>query len=317
MNLYFMNPEVTFGNKMLELLYIIIGLICIYAGIKNLKDDENPNKFGTFVFWTALGVATACAQYLPPLVEGIVVVICIIPAILKKVTPGKESAPSKEETAENFQNIGMKLFIPALCMGIFALVFGLAKPLGMSALVGTGFGVLVAIVLLMIWNKKNTPKVFLDDSERFLSIVGPLSLLPTLLAILGAVFTSAGVGTVIASLVSIIIPQGNVTIGIIVFALGMMLFTMIMGNAFAAITVMTVGIGAPFVLQYVKNPALIGMLALTCGYCGTLLTPMAANFNIVPVAILEMKDRMGVIKKQIIPALIMIVFQIIWMILHA
>ena len=317
MSLYFMNPEVTFGNKMLELLYIIIGLICIYAGIKNLKDDENPNKFGTFVFWTALGIATACAQYLPPLVEGIVVVICIIPAILKKVTPGKESAPSKEETAENFQNIGMKLFIPALCMGVFALIFGLLKPLGMSALVGTGFGVFVAIILLKIWNKKNTPKVFLDDSERFLSIVGPLSLLPTLLAILGSVFTAAGVGNVIASLVSVIIPQGNVTVGIIVFALGMMLFTMIMGNAFAAITVMTVGIGAPFVLQYVKDPALIGMLALTCGYCGTLMTPMAANFNIVPVAILEMKDRMGVIKKQVVPALIMIVFQIIWMILHA
>ena len=133
----------------------------------------------------------------------------------------------------------------------------------MSALVGTGFGVFVAIILLMIWNKKNTPKVFLDDSERFLSIVGPLSLLPTLLAILGSVFTAAGVGNVIASLVSVIIPQGNVTVGIIVFALGMMLFTMIMGNAFAAITVMTVGIGAPFVLQYVKDPALIGMVQKT------------------------------------------------------
>lgn len=317
MSLYFFNSQVTFANKMLELLYVIIGLICIYAGVKNLKDKENPNSFGTFVFWTALGLATGLARYLPPLVEGIVVVICIIPAILKKVTPGKENAPTKEETTENFKNIGMKLFIPALGMGVFALIFGLLKPLNMSALVGTGFGVLVAIILLMIWNKKNTPKVFLDDSERFLSIVGPLSLLPTLLAILGSIFTSAGVGTVIASIVSNIIPQGNVTVGIIVFALGMMLFTMIMGNAFAAITVMTVGIGAPFVLQYVKDPALIGMLALTCGYCGTLCTPMAANFNMVPVAILEMKDRMGVIKKQVVPALIMIVFQIIWMILHA
>jgi uncharacterized membrane protein len=315
--MFFMNPEITFGNKMLELLYIIIGLICIYAGVKNLKDKDNPNRIGTFVFWTALGAATALGKYLPSAAEGVVIVICIIPALLKKVTPGRENAPSKEETQQNFDKIGMKLFIPALAMGIFALIFGLAKPFGMSALVGTGFGVLVAIVLLMIWNKKNTPKVFLDDSERFLSIVGPLSLLPTLLAILGSIFTSAGVGTVIASIVSNVIPQGNVVIGIIVFALGMMLFTMIMGNAFAAITVMTVGIGAPFVLQYVKNPAMIGMLALTCGYCGTLLTPMAANFNIVPVAILEMKDRSGVIKKQIIPALIMIVFQIVWMILHA
>ena len=73
----------------------------------------------------------------------------------------------------------------------------------------------------------------------------------------------------------------------------MVLFTMIMGNAFAAITVMTVGIGAPFVLAYGANPVVIGMLALTCGYCGTLLTPMAANFNILPVAILNMKEPLG------------------------
>jgi len=100
-----------------------------------------------------------------------------------------------------------------------------------------------------------------------------------------------------------------------VYAIGMMLFTMIMGNAFAAITVMTVGVGGPFVLAYGANPVVIGMLALTCGYCGTLCTPMAANFNIVPVAILDMKDKFGVIKQQIVPALILITFQIIYMIM--
>lgn len=94
----------------------------------------------------------------------------------------------------------------------------------------------------------------------------------------------------------------------------MVLFTMIMGNAFAAITVMTVGIGAPFVLAYGANPVVIGMLALTCGYCGTLLTPMAANFNILPVAILNMKDRWGAIKNQVLVAIIMLVFQICYMI---
>ena len=101
-------------------------------------------------------------------------------------------------------------------------------------------------------------------------------------------------------------------VGIIVFAIGMALFTMIMGNAFAAITVMTVGIGAPFVLQYGADPVVIGMLALTCGYCGTLCTPMAANFNIVPIAMLDMKNRFGVIKNQIIPAIILLTVQIIY-----
>ena len=88
-----------------------------------------------------------------------------------------------------------------------------------------------------------------------------------------------------------------------------------MGNAFAAITVMAVGIGAPFVLAYGADPAPIGILALTCGYCGTLCTPMAANFNIVPVAMLDMKDRMGEIKKQVLPAMVMIVVQIVYMLI--
>lgn len=135
-----------------------------------------------------------------------------------------------------------------------------------------------------------------------------------LLASLGAIFTAAGVGDVIASYVGRIIPEGNVNLGIIVYAIGMVLFTMIMGNAYAAITVMTVGIGGPFVLAYGANPVVIGMLALTTGFCGTLLTPMAANFNIVPVAMLDMKDRFGVIKNQIAIALFMIVFQIMFMI---
>ena len=157
--------------------------------------------------------------------------------------------------------------------------------------------------------------VLLNDSERMLSTVGPLSMLPMLLACLGAVFTAAGVGDVVASLVERIIPAGNVNGGIIVYAWGMMLFTMIMGNAFAAITVMTVGIGGPFVLAYGANPVAIGMLALTCGFCGTLCTPMAANFNTVPVALLDMKKQFGVIKNQVPIAMIMIVFQIVMMII--
>ena len=140
-------------------------------------------------------------------------------------------------------------------------------------------------------------------------------MLPMLLASLGAIFTQAGVGHVISKLAGGIIPKGNVTIGIVVLAVGMMLFTMVMGNAFAAITVLIVGIGAPFVLAFGANPAVVGVLALTCGYCGTLLTPMAANFNIVPVALLEMKDRMGVIRNQILPALVMISVQIVYMLI--
>lgn len=171
--------------------------------------------------------------------------------------------------------------------------------------------------MLRIYSKENTINVFLNEAADTLSILGPLSLMPLLLASLGSIFEKAGVGQVISKLVSYIVPEGNVTIGIIVFALGMVLFTMIMGNAFAAITVMLVGVAQPFVLQYGANPIIIGMIGLTAGYCGTLLTPMAANFNILPVAMLDMKDRFGVIKNQILLSICLLIFQIMYMIIFS
>ncbi|MGX7148453.1 DUF979 domain-containing protein [Enterococcus ureasiticus] len=310
---YFMNSEVLLGEKLLEVLYILMGLILIYTGIKNLFDKSNPHRYGTSYFWCALGIVIAGGRFIPAMISGILIFSMTIPAILKKVSKGKSKLPSKEYMQKMSDKLGMKIFVPALSIGVFAIIFALFTKLG--ALVGVGVGVLVAILILMFYSKNNKPTTFLDDAADMLGTVGPLSMLPMLLASLGAVFTSAGVGTVISSAVGTIVPQGNVALGIIIYAFGMMLFTIIMGNAFAAITVMTVGIGAPFVLAYGANPALIGMLALTCGYCGTLLTPMAANFNVVPVAMLEMKDKYGVIKNQWFIAIFMFVFQVVYMIL--
>lgn len=310
---FFMDSNIELGAKLLELVYILIGLITIYAGIKNLLDKENPSRIGTAVFWCSFGVVCAFGKWLPSKISGIFVIVMIIPAIFRRVKSGKIEAPTKEYTQKQFDKIGFKIFIPAICMGIMSILFALFT--NISSLVGVTVGVLVAMILLRMYSKDNTPKVFFDDSERFLSLMGPLCLLPLLLGALGGIFTQAGVGDVIANLVQKIVPEGNVNIGIIVFAIGMVLFTMIMGNAFAAITVMTVGVGAPCVLAYGANPVVIGMVALTCGFCGTLLTPMAANFNVVPVAILGMKKKFGVIKNQVVVALVMLVVQIIYMIL--
>lgn len=307
-----MDAEVTLGTKLLELLYILTGLITIYTGVKNARDPENPSRTGTAIFWIILGVIIAFGRWIPAKVTGILVIVMCIPAVLQKVKSGKIEKPGDAETKANFEKVGMKIFLPALSIGGFALVFAVFTDLG--ALVGLGVGVMVSAILLCLFLKSNTPKVLLNDSERMISTVGPLSMLPQLLACLGAVFTAAGVGDVIAELVGFVIPKGNVNLGIIVYAIGMVVFTMIMGNAFAAITVMTVGIGAPFVLAYGADPVVIGMVGLTCGFCGTLLTPMAANFNIVPVALLDMKNKFTVIKNQVVIALIMLVFQICYMI---
>lgn len=311
---FFINPDISLSDKLLEVLYIFMGLICIYTGIKNIRDKTNKNRIGTGIFWGLLGVVLGFGNWIPDKVNGALIILLTLPAILKKVGTGEKKPISQEKIQMFADKIGIKLFLPALSMGIFAIIFALTD---FGALIGIGVGVIVGVILLMFYSKENTLKVFFNEASDTLTILGPLSLMPILLASLGAIFEKAGVGQVISSLVSYIVPEGNVTVGIIVFALGMVLFTMIMGNAFAAITVMLVGVAQPFILQYGANPIIIGMIGLTAGYCGTLLTPMAANFNVLPVAMLDMKDRFGVIKNQILLSICLLIFQIIYMIIFS
>ncbi|MFV0557498.1 MAG: DUF979 domain-containing protein [Enterococcus sp.] len=308
---FFLDPDILLSTKMLEMVYLLMGVLLIITGLKNLRDSSNPQRLGTAIFWGILGTVIAFGHFIPNQINGLLIFLMVIPAISQRVSRGASRLPSKEIIQANAEKVGHKIFIPALSIGFSAIGFALFTTLG--ALVGIAFGVGLAIVMLMLFSKNNTPAVFLDDLSEMLGTVGPLCMLPMLLASLGAVFTSAGVGELISEVVEKVVPVGNVNLGIIVYALGMVIFTAIMGNSFAAITVITVGIGEPFVLSQGADPALIGMVALTCGSCGTLLTPMAANFNIVPVAMLEMKDNYGVIKNQWFIAIWMLVFQIGYM----
>ncbi len=310
---FFLDTNIDLGTKLLEVIFILMGLTVIYTGIKNILDKKNTSRIGTGIFWILFGIVMAFGRWIPTHVSGALVIIMLIPAILKKVKAGTNILPTSEYTHKMAQLNGMKLFIPALAIGVCALVFVIFTKLG--ALVGIGFGVIIAIIILMTFSKDNKPEVFFNDGKRLLDTVGPISILPILLATLGALYTKVGIGQIISDNVGKIIPEGNVNVAIIVFAISMALFTMIMGNAYAAITLITVGIGGPFILAHGADPTIIGMLALTCGFCGTLMTPMAANFNIVPVAMLEMKDKYGVIKKQILIAVLVLIFQICYMIM--
>ncbi len=308
---YFTSTEVTLGAKLLEILFMLMGVVTCYVGIKTIRQKDHESKVGTAIFWFALTIVLAFGRWIPDVGNGVIVVIMAVPSILKRVKKGAASIATKEYKLKMADKIGNKIFIPTLMMGVFSIIFALFTKI--SPLVGVAVGVFVAMGLIMSFSPDTKFSTFFNDAKSLLETVGPLSMLPMLLASLGAIFTAAGVGTVVSDIVSKIIPEGNVLVGIIVYAVGMALFTAVMGNAFAAITVMTVGIGVPFVLTYGLDPNVIGILALTCGFCGTLCTPMAANFNIVPFAVLEMKNKYTVIRNQIIIAGIMLVFQIIYM----
>ncbi|EQD57777.1 membrane protein containing DUF979, partial [mine drainage metagenome] len=155
-----------------------------------------------------------------------------------------------------------------------------------------GLSVASLIALLAAWRLTRAPAgAVLHESRRLIDTLGWAALLPLVLAALGGVFEAAGVGRVLATLMGDVIPTTSFAACVLAYGLGMVVFTAIMGNAFAAFPVLTAGVGLPLLVRlHGADPAVVGSLGMLCGYCGTLLTPMAANFNIVPVALLELKN---------------------------
>lgn len=296
------------GDILLEVLFILCGLVSLATSVYSFKDKAHPTRLGSTLFWGLLGIIFIFGPYIPANIVGIVIIVMAILTATKQVKLGNVRGTTEEYRQRQSEKIGNKIFVPALMIAVFA--FGVAQFTDLGGLVGLGIGAIVALVIGLIITKSKASEA-VEGGSNLLQQVGSSSLLPQILAALGALFNAAGVGEVIASGISRVIPTGNIVLGLIAYFAGMVIFTMIMGNAFAAFSVITVGVGAPFVLSQGANPAIIGALAMTAGYCGTLLTPMGANFNIVPAAILEMRDEYGVIKTQIPVALTMFVLHII------
>ena len=81
--------------------------------------------------------------------------------------------------------------------------------------------------------------------------------------------------------------------------MSVVVFTFIMGNSFAAFPVIMAGIGVPLLIRpFQADAAQVAAIVLTCASCGTLCSPMAANFNMVPPTLFAMRDQYGLIKFQ-------------------
>ena len=296
---------------MLEVFYVLAGLVSIAAALYAYKDKEHPSRVGTASFWGIFGLIFIVGKYLPPYVVGILILIMGVMASLNKVTFGSLVNAVESVRMESAIRLKNWIFVPALTIGIVAfLVAQFVKSLG--SLVGLGIGALIATIIGLLLTKSKPSNLGYDGS-RLLHRVGAACILPQLLTALGALFNKAGVGEVISNGISGVIIEGNILAGVIAYCVGMAIFTIIMGNAFAAFAVITAGIGMPFVFSQGANPAIAGILALTAGYCGTLMTPMAANFNIVPAALLETKNKYRVIIAQLPIASALLIAHIVLM----
>ncbi len=305
------NMTWTVSTIVSEIFYCIIGLFFISNGVKALKDPDCSKKHTTALFWFILAFTFIVGAHLPRWITGACVVLMAALTALRLVAPSKSDVPQAAETRKAADKTGYAVFIPPLTLAVTAvLVATFLKVLGANNAIGIS-GTIALLVALLLFKTK--PSYAVTDGTRLVDNVGVTGILPQVLAALGSLFTAAGVGDVIAHGVSAVIPTGNLFAATAVYCVSMALFTMIMGNGFAAFSVITVGIGIPFLIAQGANPVVIGALGLTAGYCGTLMTPMAANFNIVPVALLETKSKYAVIKSQIPVALTMLVIHILLM----
>ncbi|MDO7834372.1 DUF979 domain-containing protein [Sphingobium sp. HBC34] len=306
----------------LHWVYALAG--AIFAAYALLGARERPLNAA---FWALLAVSMWAGDRLGDLGNGLLVLglVCLGSVGLRSV--GRlnrgDSAVAPALRQARADGFGNRLFVIALIIPATALagtILFKAAPGWIdgrqATLIALALGVLIALAVGCLWLRTG-PVVPLQQGRRLMDQVGWAAILPQMLASLGAVFALAGVGDVVGGIVSQAIPQGSLLGAVIAYALGMALFTMIMGNAFAAFPVMTVAIGIPLLIRtYHGDPAIVCAIGMLAGFCGTLLTPMAANFNLVPAALLELKDKHGVIRQQVgtaVPLLIVNILLIYWL----
>jgi uncharacterized membrane protein len=306
----------------LHSLYVLAGAVFAGFAIGSARDETNSKRWGNAVFWSLLATSFWFGDFLGDLGNGVLVLALVAIAGFHLVGRGSKQSATAEERERSSARHGNKLFLPALIIPFTAfvgtLLFNYTPLKGLEliepkavTLVLLGAGVILALLTCMLWLRPPLAAP-VEDGSRLMNGVGWAAVLPQMLASLGVIFAAAGVGTTIGAMASAIIPHGSVFLAVLLFALGMVVFTMIMGNAFAAFPVMAAAIGVPILIQADGgNPAVIGAVGMLAGFCGTLMTPMAANFNIVPAALLELKNQNGVIKAQVPTAIPLLIANIL------
>jgi uncharacterized membrane protein len=286
-------------------LYVLAGVMFGAFALLSVSDRTNGKRYGNAAFWGLLAISFFFGDWLHDIGNGILVLCLVALAGFGALGRGDPPTTSAEERAASSERRGNKLFLPALVIPIAALLGTLLlKDSGwidpkQATLISLGAGVLIALAICYFWLR---PPILapLQEGRRLMDSVGWAAVLPQMLAALGAVFALAGVGQVVGGIATQILPSGSLIAAVALYGIGMAVFTMIMGNAFAAFPVMTGAIGLPILIHhYHGNPAAVCAIGMLAGFCGTLLTPMAANFNIVPAALLDLKDRNAVVKAQV------------------
>ena len=295
----------------LDHVYLLCGIYLVLFGVLSFGDSKNLKRFGTGLFWLVYGITFLGGSALGNENAGWMVILMAVIVAAKQMGHGDYHETSKEEKNAAAQQLGNRLLIPVLTVGVITLILAATTKLG--ALVSFGIASIVAIVIALTITR-GAPLQTFHEGRRLIDAIGWAAILSQLLAALGSLFAKAGIGKIVSDIVASAIPTESALAVVIAYCLGMAIFTIIMGNAFAAFAVITSGIGIPLVIMgHGADPLIVAPIAMLAGYCGTLMTPMAANFNIVPAALLEMQSKYGVIRAQIPLAIALLAANILLM----
>jgi len=301
----------------LNYLYDLVGVILLLTAAMTLADRRHPKRYASALFWGLYAVVFLVGDLLPPVWVGAGAIVMALIAGFGGVGVGHHAERSLADYAASAKRLGNKLFVPALAIPLLTMAGTLSAayltiggaPLldpKNTTLVSLGVGCIVALALAC-WLTRETPAQGIRESRRLTDALGWALVLPQMLGMLGLVFSDAGVGKAVAHLTTNYINMDVRFFAVVVYVVGMAMFTVIMGNGFAAFPVMTGGVGVPILVGvYHANPAVMAAVGMLSGYCGTLMTPMAANFNIVPAALLELPDKNAVIRVQVPTALVLL-----------
>ncbi|CAG2126578.1 DUF979 domain-containing protein [Cupriavidus plantarum] len=306
----------------IDYLYWLAGLVLAITALMTFTDKTHPRRLSTGLFWLLYAIIFLVGDKIPPAIVGIAAVVMALIAGFGGVGQGKHGSLPEAERRASARRLGNKLFIPALLIPLVTVLgtvfFKDVKIAGLALLdpknvtfVSLGIGCLISLAVVC-WLTRDTVTQGVKESRRLIESLGWALVLPQMLAMLGLVFADAGVGKAVAHLTTAYINMDYKLVAVAVYCIGMALFTVIMGNGFAAFPVMTGGVGVPILVgMFHANPAVMAAIGMFSGYCGTLMTPMAANFNIVPAALLELEDKNAVIRAQVPTALGILVANIV------
>jgi uncharacterized membrane protein len=292
-----------------EHVYVLVGLLFAAVAALSARDRANPKRWGNACFWGLVATSFLAGGRIGGFANGLIVIALALIAGLGGLGQGRPQTTSPEARQASALKLGDRLFLPALVVPAVSVIGSLTlksvaiggHPLVAAkdvTLVSLAIGAVCAVAVAMPMLK--APLLApLQEGRKLMDTVGWAALLPQALAALGAVFAAAGVGQVVGRLIGEAVPLTSPLTAVCAYTLGMAGFTIVMGNAFAAFPVMTAAIGLPLIVRrFGGDPAVMGAIGMLSGFCGTLVTPMAANFNLVPAALLEIPDRWAVIRAQ-------------------